>query len=78
MFVVVDVTSDPPVGLGTTGFRVPPQRGDMITRSDSDGIAQAYEVVAVMHPFEPAETCGDLIIRRRGTDLELRRSMHAQ
>jgi hypothetical protein len=35
-------------------------------------VGQAYKVLAVIHPFEPSETAGDLYVERIGTDLELR------
>lgn len=72
-FLVVDVTDDPPRGWGMRSFRLPPARGDIITRNDDNGIGQAYEVIAVMHPDKPTSTSGELIVRHLGTDSEIRR-----
>ena len=73
-FVVIDV-SDHFEGLGKKHFRIAPRTGDHITIPDDDGIAQNYQVVAVIHPSEPTVTAGDLIVRHTGTDVEFRESL---
>lgn len=62
-------------GHGSRAFRVAPRVGDYVSFDDSQGVGQAYEVIAVLHPLDLASTAGDLIIRHRGTDLDLRASL---
>ncbi len=74
-FVVIDITSSSPKGLGQKHFLLAPRVKEHITMSDERGVAQDYEVIAVVHPSEPAATCGDLLVRHTGTDVEFRQSM---
>jgi hypothetical protein len=37
-----------------------------------DGKGQAYEVITVMHPIDPATTAGDLLLKHVGTDVAVR------
>lgn len=62
-------------GLGAHQFRVAPRIGEFVTFDDKKGIGQAYKVKAVIHPLEPVETAGDLILEHIGTDLDLRLSL---
>lgn len=62
-------------GLGQHQFRVAPRKGDLVTMDDENGKGQAYEVIAVIHPLEPAGTAGDLILRHIGADVEVRRRL---
>ena len=62
-------------GVGSHEFRTPPRKGDIIGWDDENGVGQAYEVVAVMHPLEPATTSGDLLVRHISTDLEFRQKI---
>ncbi len=77
-FIVIEVAAERLVGLGQMQFRVAPRQGDHITKNGDDGIAQNYEVVAVIHPSEPAETSGDLVVRYTGTDADFQRSLTDQ
>jgi hypothetical protein len=62
--------------LGLQSFRLAPEIGHYITVNEG-GVGQAYEVIAIMHPMEPAETAGDLILKHAGTDIEVRKSLKA-
>jgi len=62
-------------GLGQYSFKSAPRKGEIITFNNDEGIGQAYEVIAVMHPLEQAECAGDLIIKHIGTDLDFRTSL---
>ena len=64
-------------GLGARRFRSAPSIGHHITLDDESGIGQAYEVIAIIHPAEPAETAGDVILRHVGTDVEMRMALNA-
>lgn len=73
-FMVAEVSGNRHIGLGEKRFRVAPRKGDYLTIPDADGIAQNYEVVAVIHPSEPVGTAGDLLVRYMGTDVKFRGS----
>ena len=64
-------------GLGTHKFRTAPHVGHVITMNDPNGIGQAYEVVAVIHPLEPTSTAGDLVLRHIGTNVDFHGSLEA-
>jgi hypothetical protein len=70
-FIVIEIARGKHIGLGRQRFNVAPRINEYITRN-VDGVGQAYKVLAVIHPFEPSETAGDLYVERIGTDLELR------
>lgn len=53
-------------GLGSHDFRVLPRVGERVDL-DLSGIGYSYEVVAVHHPLEPADTAGDVYAVRLGT-----------
>jgi hypothetical protein len=59
-------------GLGSHHFRLAPRMGEFVTLNDDNGIGQAYEVTAVIHPLDPASAAGDLILKHIGTDVEMR------
>ena len=62
-------------GLGRQSFRIAPRIGEYIDLNDEEGIGQTYEVIAVMHPMQPASTAGDLIIRHLGTGTDFRKNL---
>lgn len=64
-FMVMEVGLPEVRGLGSHRFRVAPRVDDFITM-DRDGQGEAFEVVAVIHPLEPASTAGDILIRHIG------------
>ncbi len=57
--------------LGSHEFAVPPRVGEFVTMNDEDGIGQAYQVAAVVHPLDPATDAGDLILKYFSTDVEM-------
>jgi hypothetical protein len=62
-------------GHGRRQFQAPPHIGDNITEDDDQGIGQAYEVVAVIHPMVATDMAGDLIIVHVGTDADFREAL---
>ena len=72
-FMVIEEALDETKPHGRKEFRAPPRVGEYVTVQDEDGVGQAYEVVAVIHPLELADTCGDLILRHRKTDADVRK-----
>ena len=59
-------------GMGQREFAAVPQVGHFVTTNDEAGVGQAYEVVAVIHPLDPASSAGDLLLKHVSTDVELR------
>ena len=62
-------------GHGSHEFLATPRVGEHITMNDDEGIGQAYQIIAIMHPIAPTMTAGDLIIRHVGTDGDFRQSL---
>lgn len=62
-------------GMGEREFAAVPQVGHFVTADDGDGVGQAYEVVAVIHPLNPATSAGDMILKYVSTDIELRQRL---
>ena len=76
-FIVVEVSEESSRGLGQMQFRLAPRKGENITMNDENDQAQNYEVLAVIHPSEPAATAGDLLVRHTGSDVEFRQSLRS-
>lgn len=62
-------------GYGSIKYRVAPRVGEHINLIDDEGKAQVYEVVAIIHPHEPASCAGDLIVRYITDDTSFRVSL---
>lgn len=75
-FIVIEKKLDGKhLGLGEHEFRSAPRVGEHIIMNDNNGIGQAYEVIAVLHPLDPGSNAGDLIIRHISTDVDFRKSV---
>lgn len=61
---------------GLRAYRVAPRVREHITILDEEGIAQVYQVIAVIHPHEPESSmAGDLIVRHTDDDQTFRASL---
>lgn len=75
-FMVIEKKADGEwSGMGLRHFKVAPRVGEHIEMNDIDGIGQIYQVIAVVHPLQPAPTAGDIIIRHVTESVEFRSTL---
>jgi hypothetical protein len=61
---------------GPRAYHLAPRLREHITLIDEDGIAQVYQVIAVIHPDKPSSsTVGDLIVRHNDDDATFRATL---
>lgn len=54
---------------GPRAYHLAPRLREHITLIDENGVAQVYQVIAIIHPDQPlSSTVGDLIVRHTGDD----------
>lgn len=74
-FIVIEHLEDGhPKGLGLHQFRAVPRVGEHIAMNDDQGIGQVYKVVAIIHPLDPGDNAGDIIVRYISTITEFHKS----
>lgn len=66
LVIVKNPGNDKWEGLGDHEFEILPRVGERIL-TDIDGIGYVYEVVAIVHPFDPSGSIGDVYAVRIGT-----------